>query len=103
VPGRAAFRGLVEAGHPAGAKLMGGIAASVAARLDDRSAALPDLLRRHEALLESMDRILTNDEVRAALFGPGRWEATALAGAAEAGAFGGFAPFKRRLLERWDD
>lgn len=85
--GRSAFRGLVDRGEPAAARLALSIASAVAARLDDRSAALLELLRRHEALMETMDRILAN-----------RAHATAPAAGGES-----FAAFKRRLLDHWGD
>ncbi len=66
---RHAFDRLVEAGEGIAAKLSFAMARSLAARLHDRNEALLDLSRRHEALLDSMERVLTDREVQEELFG----------------------------------
>jgi len=97
VLGRRTYVQMVKRGDPVAGKLGLAIAGTVAARLDDRNSALLRILRQHEALLESMDEILTNPETQARLFGE-RVEV----GAAPAPA-GDFAAFKQEILDRWDD
>lgn len=51
------------------AKISFGLARSLAGRLRDRNDAFVELSRRHEALLDSMDRVLTDRKVQEELFG----------------------------------
>jgi uridylate kinase len=66
---RSAFDRLVGAGEGVAAKISFALARSLAARLHDRNEALLDLQRRHEALLDSMERVLTDRQVQQELFG----------------------------------
>jgi uridylate kinase len=68
---RAALDRLVEAGEGIAAKICFALARSLAARLHDRNEAILELSRRHEALLESMERVLSDKEVQEELFGTG--------------------------------
>jgi uridylate kinase len=66
---RHAFDRLVAAGDRVAAQISFGLARSLAARLRDRNEAFVELSRRHEALLDSMERVLTDREVQEELFG----------------------------------
>lgn len=86
---RKTFAKLVANGSTVAGKVGLNIARSVALRLDERSSALLELLRKHEALLESMDQILTDSTVRDQLFEP-------LAART-------FDTFKAGVLGNWED
>jgi uridylate kinase len=66
---RGALDRLVAAGDGVAAKLSFALARSLAGGLHDRNEALSELTRRHEALLDSMERVLTDRTVQDELFG----------------------------------
>jgi uridylate kinase len=68
---RHAYDRLVAAGEGLAAKVSFALARSLAGGLHDRNEALSELTRRHEALLDSMERVLTDRAVRDELFGDG--------------------------------
>jgi uridylate kinase len=69
---RLALDKLVAAGEGVAAKVSFALARSLADGLHDRNEALSELTRRHEALLDSMERVLTDRTVRDELFGDPR-------------------------------
>jgi uridylate kinase len=65
---RVALDKLVAAGEGVAAKVSFALARSLADGLHDRNEALSELTRRHEALLDSMERVLTDRTVQDELF-----------------------------------
>lgn len=84
------FEELVAEGCASAAKIGTALARSVAGRLRERNGALLKLMRQHEALLDSMDRLLTDPQVQEELFG------RASTGPRE------FSTFRDELLANWD-
>jgi len=87
---REAFDRLVSVGSSAAAKIAAALARSVAARVHDRNDALMELMRKHEAVLESLERVLTDPQVQTELFG------------AKPAAKREFAAFREDLLAKWN-
>jgi len=72
---RHVFDRLVEAGEGVAARISFALARSLAARLHDRNEAFLELSRRHEAILDSMERVLTDRKVQEELFASPRRDA----------------------------
>ena len=84
------FSKLVDLGNVSAAKIGAALARSVAQRLQERNAALIRLMHQHQALLDSMDKLLTDPEVQQELFGKGSTEQRE------------FSTFKEKMLSKWD-
>ena len=87
---RTTFEKLVSLGNASAAKIGAALARSIAARVQERNAALLKLMKQHQALLDSMERLLTDKKVQEELFGKGSTDQHE------------FSTFKEEVLSKWD-